>query len=72
MGMTDQSLLELRVEMTAHVEMNTGIQTEGICRMCGGKALQHYTKQRHDTGFYLYTHCQECGQFDTEFIGPDV
>jgi hypothetical protein len=70
--MTDRDLLELRVEMTDKIEMNTGIETEGICWVCGGVTKQHYTKQKHDTGFYLYSHCQECGQFDTEFIGPDV
>jgi len=73
--MTDRDLLELRVEMTAHVEMNNPrINTVVECWVCGGEALQHYTKSKYETGIYSYTHCQEpeCGQFDTEFIGPDV
>jgi len=72
MAITDQSLQELRVEMTAKIEMNTGIETEGVCLVCGGATKQHYTKLSHGSGFYLYSHCQECGQFESEFIGLDV
>jgi len=70
--MTEQDLLELRVEMTGQIELSGRVETEGICWICGSKQLNHVLWNKEHDGYTLFEYCQGPERHThTEYFGAD-